>query len=227
MRRNYLAPQYIQQPVAGSFEMKEKNSFFSSKLVSIPNEFTIDNSTIFYFQDLSGEQINLAIESLNPAFTINIETTKINNHSLVLDPTQSSFSKETKTKWLLNVNLFNIFTDYVFGKLKESRCFEGILNANTKSNNVDLALREYIELNIFERYRLSNVDLYLSYNNLLDIGKFKYSNTWDSSINVPKLSRVTLDTTVDLRKTIVSFNQERDANQFSFNYYFNLKYLLI
>ena len=45
---------------------------------------------------------------------------------LTLDDSQLNYQKETNPKWILNVDLRNILSDYLFAIMKRYRTFEGI-----------------------------------------------------------------------------------------------------
>jgi hypothetical protein len=143
-----MSPEYVTQRVYGTFNMREESNFFSAKMLEIEDMITVGIDDIPYYQNLAGEQIELAVESSTKPTIYSPTLDKEQNHKLVLDETQTKLQKEKNTKWILTINLKTILDNYLFSIMKKYRSFEGIKNEMTTSNDVSQALRRYIEFNV-------------------------------------------------------------------------------
>jgi hypothetical protein len=131
MRRTYISPEYVTQRVYGTFNMREESNFFSSKMLEIEDMITIGIDDIPYYQNLAGEQIEFAVESSSKPTVYSPNIDKQQNHTLVVDETQTKLEKEKNTKWILTINLKVILENYLFSIMKKWRTFEGIRNEMT------------------------------------------------------------------------------------------------
>jgi hypothetical protein len=226
MRRNYISPEFEYNKVYGTFNMVEGSSYFGSKMLKIEDEINIDNKSIIWYQKSNNEQMDLQTESkLNPT-TLDINIIKSQNHNLSIDKSQSEFQKSDKTKWILKISLREIFINYLYGKMKEYRTFEGVANNMTIYNDVDVAIKNYILSNVIGRYKFNTIDLFLEYRELKNQNVLKLINNFsaDAETNGNKLNKI--DVSIDYNQTLleVRFAQEKSSSQFAFNYYFNLKF---
>ena len=114
MRRTYISPEYQYNNVYGTFNMKESSPFFGSKMLKIKDKITIDNNTILYYQEPSGEQLIKPInESLN---TLALDNLKLNNHTKVLN-----IKNINNPILVLNINYVNILREYLYATLKKNK----------------------------------------------------------------------------------------------------------
>jgi hypothetical protein len=143
---------------------------------------------------------------------------------LTLDDSQLDYQKETNPKWILNVDLRNILSDYLFAIMKRYRTFEGISNPLTRTNDVNTAIREYISNNVTNRYKISRLDLYVSYTDLRNQNVLRYKNTWTSSVisDFNLLKKKQMDVAFDESTLKISFTQENPSSLYNFDYYFNI-----
>lgn len=227
MRRTYISPEYKLTRVYGTFNMIEESNFFSSKMLDIEDNISISIEDIIYYQNIDGEQLNFSVESSsNPEFySPNVD--KRNNHTLVIDDTQSRSQKEGNTRWILTIDLKSILDVYLFSIMKKYRSFEGIKNVMVQSNNINVALKQYITENVYNRYKLSNIDLFISYKDLRTQNILRYKNNWNQDIisNENKFTKIQTETSTDGSILKVIFNQDKNSTEYSFDYFFNLNFI--
>lgn len=227
MRRTYMSPEYVTQRVYGTFNMIEESNFFSAKMLEIEDLITVGIDDIPYYQNLAGEQIELAVESSTKPTIYSPTIDKEQNHKLVLDETQTKLQKEKNTKWILTINLKVILDNYLFSIMKKWRTFEGIKNEMTTSNDVNQALRKYIEYNVYDRYKLGSIDLYISYKDLRNQNVLRWKNTWNpKAINPQNINRkIQTETSTDGSIVRIMFSQEKPSDDYNFDYFFNLNFV--
>ena len=220
MRRTYISPEYQYNNVYGTFNMKESSPFFGSKMLKIKDKITIDNNTILYYQEPSGEQlINPNNEMLN---TVSLDTLKVNNHNKFLN-----IKNINNPILVLNISYVNILREYLFAILKKNNTFLGVLNKYTINNNVNSNIYEYINSNILNKYSLPNIDLYISYNSIIDNNSnLKYNVVYNPNIMNPSNIRNKFSISNDIINNVLTltYNQEQNANLYNFDYYFNIYY---
>lgn len=139
---------------------------------------------------------------------------------------QADSQKSDKTKWTLNISLKDILLNYIFGLLKEYRTFEGVSNHMTSYNDVDVAIKNYINNNVLNRYRFKSIDLYLQYKDLKGQNILRYNNNFSqlAETNGTKLNKIEVFTDYNQTLLEVRFNQEKSSSEYSFDYYFNLNF---
>lgn len=224
MRRNYISPEYINTSIYGTFNMVEEGNFFASKMLDIEDTILISNQNIIYYQKLTGEQLDLAIESSLPSYVYSTADNMSIYHTLTLDESQLEYQKENNTKWVLNVDLKNILADYLFAILKRYRTFDGISNQLTKTNDINTAIKEYIDRNVIDRYKFGKLDLYVSYKDLKNQNVLRYINTWNQNIILDSnlLTKRQIELKYDYSTATVTFNQEMSSSLYNFDYYFTI-----
>lgn len=222
-----MSPEYVTQRVYGTFNMIEESNFFSAKMLEIEDLITVGIDDIPYYQNLAGEQIELAVESSTKPTIYSPTIDKEQNHKLVLDETQTKLQKEKNTKWILTINLKVILDNYLFSIMKKWRTFEGIKNEMTTSNDVNQALRKYIEYNVYDRYKLGSIDLYISYKDLRNQNVLRWKNTWNpKAINPQNINRkIQTETSTDGSIVRIMFSQEKPSDDYNFDYFFNLNFV--
>ena len=228
MRKNYISPEYKYLTRGGTFNMKESTSFFGSKMLDVEDSLLLDNSNVVYFQNTAGEQINFSLEKNNTPILYNtIEDKKI-NHIINIDSSQIQNQLEANTRWLIEIDLKKILSNYLFAILKQYRTFEGIQNSGTIFNNVDDAIRQYISHNVINRYEFSNIEFYVEYVPLSTQGRLRFTNDFREINLVSNLTtRIQSSTNFDKSKLKISFNQERPSTSHVFDYYFILRFVKI
>lgn len=224
MRRTYISPEYQNRAVYGTLNMIEESTFFGAKMIEIEDSVLIDDQDIIYYQKDTHEQADNSIESALPSYIYSSSNDKMNNHTLELDQTQSSYQLNNNTRWILTVDLKTILTNFVFANLKKYRTFEGVKNDMTLYNDVDIAITNYITSNILNRYKFKSIELYIKYQDLRNQNLLRYKNTWSVYIidDVNKLTKIQTETAFDDSSIKVSFNQEQPSSTYKFEYYFNI-----
>ena len=193
-------------------------------MLEIEDSLSIDNGNLIYYQNLNNEQIDLSTENTLTPYIYNSSNDKKSNHTIKIDESQTQFDMNNNTKWILDINLKEIVTNYIFAKLKENRTFEGVRNQMTNYNDVNFAIKEYISKNVLNRYKYSKIELYIGYNDLRSQNILKYKNVWTSDTlkTGMQLKKIQTETSYDYSSIKVTFTQEQPSSKYSFNYYFNI-----
>ena len=224
MRRTYISSEYINTKTYGTFNMLEESNYFGSKMLEIEDSIYIDNQSIIYYQQQSGEQINLSAETSIDSPVYSATSDKSNNHSLRIDETQADYQKENNTKWIMDIKLNDILSNFLFASLKKYRTFEGMKTSITRTNDVNTAIKEYISQNVSNRYKFKKIDLYIKYKDLRSQNVLRFKNTWNVTIGIDsnKFQKTQTETAFDGSSIRLLFNQEQPSTQYSFEYYFNI-----
>lgn len=238
MRRNYISPEFNYSPIWGTFNMQEESSVFASKMLEIEDFLEIHDQSLVYFQTTDGEQLDLIVESSLPFISYSSSTDKLLNHTLRIDDSQTESQRLNKTRWIIEIDLRTILINYIFATLKRWRTFEGVRNTMVKSGDVNFAIKEYIIKNVFDRYKLSRVELFLNYVPIENLNSLRFNSLWASETNQFRSSTLISDivndknklrsfqtmTEFDFSKTTLTFSQEKSSSEFCFDYYFKLFY---
>jgi hypothetical protein len=225
MRRTYISPEFINNKVYGTYNMYEESNFFSAKMLEIEDNINISNEDIIYYQKLSGEQLDIIVESSQTSFLFSASNEKLDNHTIILDPTQPAYQKNNNTRWILEVDLSTIFHNYIFATLKKYRTFEGIKKEMTLEGDVNSAIRKYIEYNVINRYKFQSINLFIEYKDLRDQNILRYKNVWKPTLTEANIfTKKQTETASDDSKVKVFFNQEKSSQEYCFNYFFNILY---
>ncbi len=224
MRRSYISPEYISKKVYGSFNMVEESNFFLSKMLDIEDKIYISKQDLIYYQNSNGEQLNFAIESSIASLVYSSNEDKLSNHTLIIDESQTQYQRDRNTKWIMTINLSTILKNYLFASMKKFRSFEGLKNNMTRNGDVNVALRNYIDSNVYNRYKLSKIDLYISYKDLRDQSILRYKNYWNQNVDIEsnRVVKIQTETATDESTVKLFFNQEKDSSDFAFEYYYNI-----
>jgi hypothetical protein len=219
-----MSPEYSNTQIYGTFNMVEESNFFGAKMLEVEDSIYVSNQNIIYYQKSTGEQIDLAIETSLPTQVYSASDNMKSHQKLTLDDAQLDYQKESNTKWVLNIDLRDILSDYLFAVMKRYRTFEGISNPLTRTNDVNTAIREYISNNVTNRYKLSRLDLYISYTDLRSQNVLRYKNNWKSTISLDSnlLKKKQMDIAFDESTLKVLFTQEKPSSQYNFDYSFNI-----
>jgi hypothetical protein len=223
MRRNYISPEFLNNKIYGTYNMIEESNFFGSKMMDIEDMITIDTQDIIYYQKSNGEQIDFAIESSIQANSYSSSLSKQNNHTLVIDSSQPKYQFEKNTRWILTIDIKTILQDFLFATMKRFRTFEGVRNEYTRYNDVNVALKKYIEYNVLDRYKFKSVDLFISYKDLRRQNILKWKNSWNVN-TTSKFTKFQTETAFDGSSVKIMFNQEQESALFNYDYYFNLSF---
>jgi hypothetical protein len=224
MRRNYISPEFESKEVFGTYNMVEESNFFGAKMLEIEDNILISDQNIIYYQMPNGEQLDLSVENTLQSYVYSASSAKEKNQILTIDPTQTEYTKENLTTWTLDLNLKGMLSDYLFAELKRWRTFEGIRTNMNSYNDVNTAINNYINFNVIDRYKLSRIDLYLSYKDLRSQTLLRYKNSWNPAVATPAkiLTKFQSEMSVDGGYTKITFSQQQPSSLYSFEYFFNL-----
>jgi hypothetical protein len=224
MRRTYISPEFEYNKVNGTFNMLEQTTFFGSKMLDIVDKIEIKNESVIFYQLSNGEQLNSDAESQLPQNIYDTVDDKNKNHNLILDISQPDSERSNTARWIMDINIKNILTNYIFSNMKKYRTFEGVQNIMTINNNVNTAMYDYIEKNVINRYRLSKIELFLKSLELLNSGALRFKNTYDSNIENKEniFTKFQTETSANELDTRIIFYQPKASKTTNFNYYYNL-----
>ena len=224
MRRTYISSEYSNTKTNGTFNMLEESNYFGSKMLEIEDSIYIENQNIIYYQQISGEQINLSSETSIDSPVYSASSDKNVNHSLNIDQTQTDYQKENSTKWIMDIKLNDVLSNFLFANLKRYRTFEGMKTSLTRTNDVNTTIREYIDKNVSNRYKFNKIDFYIKYKDLRSQNVLRFKNTWSPIIGIDsnKFKKIQTETAFDGSSIKLLFNQEQPSTQYSFEYYFNI-----
>lgn len=226
MRRTYISPEFQYKNVYGTFNMLEQSSFFGSKMLEIDDTINISTQNIIYYQTLSNEQIDISVENSLPSIVYIVPDDKKANHTLSIDKAQPDYQKEKNTKWIIEIDLNTILSNFIFATMKQHRTFEGVKNVMTVSNDVNTSIYEYIKKNVLNRYKYTSIDMYIKYRSLNNQNILRFKNDWNVNINQAenKTPKIQTETAFDDSTLKILFNQEQPSDQYSFEYYFDLMF---
>lgn len=226
MRRTYISPEFDYYKVYGTYNMREESSLWSSKMLEIEDQLNLDNSNLIYYQNSNQEQLDLSIETSLPSIAYSTADDKKSNHTIEIDPSQSSLQKDGQTRYIINIDLKTILTNYLFATLKQNRTFEGVKKEMTYSNNVDSAITEYITKNVLDRYKFDKIEMYVKYQDIKLNNIRRFSTTWNDQIGIPEYqtSKFITQTKYDNSQTTITFNQMQVSTNYAIDYYFKLLY---
>lgn len=225
MRRTYISPEYNFKKVNGTFNMIEESSYFSSKMLNITDKVFIDNIDILWYQNKSKEQLDLGLESTSLPYLYSPSEDKQKNLSLTINNAETPLGLESKnTRWIFEINIKKILTNYLYATLKKYRTFEGVKNINTLYNDVDIAIINYITNNVINRYRFEKIDLYLSYRSISESNQIKYKNNWNINLgNESLIENYQLNIDSDQSILKLMFLQ-MNSQEYIFDYYYNISF---
>lgn len=224
MRRNYISPEFEYKEVFGTYNMVEESNFFGAKMLEIEDSILINNQNIIYYQMPNGEQLDLSVENTLQSYVYSSSIDKEKNQILSIDTSQTEYTKENLTNWHLDINIKPILTNYIFSELKRYRTFEGIRTNMNSYNDINAAIKGYINYNIIDRYKLSTIDLYIKYKDLRSQNLLRYKNSWNYDIVNPsnKLTKFQSEISPDGSYTRITFNQQKPSSSYAYEYFFNL-----
>lgn len=225
MRRSYISPEYNSSAVYGTFNMLEESNFFSAKMLEIDQNIIIDNIDIIWYQNKNKEQLDLSVESTSLPYLYSPSEDKLNNLSLNMNNGVNSTGLQSRnTRWLFEINLKSILTNYLYATIKKFRTFEGVKNKYTLYNDVDIAILNYIKKNITNRYRFKNIDLYLAYRSISEENQLKYKNNWNINLSEDSLIdnyQININDDESILKVIFL---QMNSSEYIFDYYYNIQF---
>ena len=229
MRRTYISPEFNKNNVYGTYNMVEESNFFGAKMLEIEDSILIGSQNIIYYQKANGEQLDFDTETTLDSIIYSSSEDKKSNHKITIDESQTKYNLDNNTKWIIDIDIKKILSNYLFAELKRYRTFEGIKTDMTLYNDVNVAIKKYIEFNVLNRYKLSTIELYVNYTDLRNQNVLRYKNIWNENIFKPeyKLSKVQTVSDFNQNTLRVLFNQEKPSSTYKFDYFFNLLFVKI
>lgn len=229
MRRTYISPEFNKNTIYGTYNMVEESNFFGAKMLEIEDSILISNQNIIYYQKKNSEQLDLDTETTLDSIIYSSSEDKNANHTLAIDESQTKYNFENNTKWIIDINIKSILSNYLYAELKKYRTFEGVRTDMTIYNDVNVAIKKYIEFNVLNRYKLSNIEFYVNYTDLRNQNVLRYKNIWNETTYKPeyKLSKIQTVSDYNQNTLRVLFNQEKPSSTYKFDYFFNLLFVKI
>lgn len=228
MRRSYISPEYQRKFISGTFNMLEESTFFGAKMLEIEDIINIAMQDIIYYQKENGEQLDESVESSIKSYIYSTSSNEIGdkfkNHTIELDKSQSKSQLDANTRWILTIDLRTILSNYLFATLKKYRTFEGIKSDMTIYNDINVAINNYISLNILNRYKFKSIELFIDYKDIRIQNLLRYNPIWSVNINDAKFKFIKFqtETEFDDSSVKVTFNQEQPSTTHVFEYYYNI-----
>lgn len=224
MRRSYISPEFQNNNVYGTYNMLEQSNYFGSKMLEIEDSINISNQNVIYYQKTNGEQIDFDTETTLESVIYSSANDKLSNHTLTLDQRQSQYNLDNSTNWIMNINLNAILSNYIYAQLKKYRTFEGFKNEMNIYNDVNVAMKKYIDLNVLNRYKYKSLELYVKYNDMRSQNLLRYKNTWNENLIKPeyRLTKFQSATDYNQNNVIIEFNQSEPSKTYNFDYFFNV-----
>jgi hypothetical protein len=224
MRRNYISPEFESSEAYGTYNMVEESNFFGAKMLEIEDGIYVYDQNIIYNQKIGGEQLDFSVESSLPSVIYSAASDKNQNHRLYLNESQTEYQKENGTIWNLDINIGAILSSYIFAELKRWRTFEGLRKEMTSYNDVNIAIRKYIEFNVINRYKTSRIDLFIRYKDIRGQSLLKYSNKWnpDSVTEQNRMTKFQSEDSIDGMYSKLMFPQQNPGSTYVFDYFFNI-----
>jgi len=241
MKSNLILKKFSTNSVPGTMNQNELRTFFGGKVIYSEDVISVNDDSINFSQVVSDtnngyqyfDYSSIPV-SWETQFYENLTDLKYNNQSISLF-SQGSTDMNNNTRWQMSINGASILKDYLFFKIKEQRVFKIIKSSDVYSKNINNAIYEYISNNIFGRYRLDKINLYVSYydikkQSIYDNILLQYNPKFN--VDVYKKENLTNMTVVgyDPYKfdvITIQYNQSKPSNEYSFDYYFDLNFTKI
>ena len=234
MKSNLMIKKYNIEYDNGTKNMKTVKTFFGTKLIDIEDAIIVGNNSIQYTDDNGYQNYNITnVETKEIETLVDLTVLKLDNHTIETQ-TQDIFSMENNTKWKIDIDIKKILREYLFAKIKNARTFKTLKVANTKDNNINLSIYDFINLNILNRYSLSTIDFYLTYetlntNNIFNTNLVQYNPTFDETLFddsnlITDYTLIKKDQFENLTPIQLMYNQIKKSSEYRFNYYFNINF---
>lgn len=248
MRKNFLTKEYSLEQRPGTLSMLEKRNFYGSKILEIPDTLTVDEIDIVWSESNDKTQgINIDDQTK----VLDVSTLKKDNHTIQRAPRQTDRDIREYTIYEMTINIEDIIYDWIFAQLKKFQTFSGIRNEETFKNDIDIAINEYIQVNIMPRIDFETINLYVRY---FPIGTFDESGTvslqydikYSENIITPpaisgestdqlqirsaafknslKVANFELSLDAFKRVATLRYKQTQSSQNYKFNYYFDVVY---
>lgn len=218
MKKTYISSDISTKVINGINSLKEMSNHFSSVLINIPDDIFINDEDLIWYQDYTGEQIDIEQESNVKHYSSSKD--KLDNHILYINPNQSKFS--INTLWDMEINIKQLLFNFIYAKIKQNRTFDKLEQTKLELK-YDSFLEKFINLNILTKYKFDKLELYIFNKDIKD--GIKYQNVWNKNIDKNNLNtKYTIVSNNDILK--IQFNQE-NSSLYIFEYYYSVKFIRI
>ena len=244
MKSNLILKKFSVNSVPGTMNQTELRTFFGGKIIYTEDKISINDDAIKFSQIVNdttngnnGYQyydINTIPDGWEVNYNENLSDLKENNQ--IISPySQTESDKNNNTRWQININGSQILKDYLFFKIKEQRVFKIIRQDDIYSNDINNAIYEYINSNIFSRYRLDTIQFYVNYYSIADQTIYnniilQYNPKFNPDVYKPEnLTNISVQgyDPYNFNNITLLYNQNKTSNQYNFEYYFDLNFTKI
>lgn len=244
MKSNLILKKFSVNSVPGTMNQNELRTFFGGKMIYTEDNIYINDDAIKFSHVINdatngnnGYQyydINTIPENWETNINENLSDLKENNQT-ISKYSQTESDKNNNTRWQININGSEILKDYLFFKIKEQRVFKIIRQNDIYSNDINNAIYDYINKNIFSKYRLNSVNFYVSYNNIKEQSIYnnivlQYNPKFNQDIykkeNLTNISIQGYDP-YKFDNINILYNQNKPSDQYNFDYYFDINFTKI
>ena len=244
MKSNLILKKFSVNSIPGTMNQTELRTFFGGKIIYTEDKISINDDAIKFSQIVNdttngnnGYQyydINTIPDGWEVNYNENLSDLKENNQ--IISPySQTESDKNNNTRWQININGSQILKDYLFFKIKEQRVFKIIRQDDIYSNDINNAIYEYINSNIFSRYRLDTIQFYVNYYSIADQTIYnniilQYNPKFNPDVYKPEnLTNISVQgyDPYNFNNITLLYNQNKTSNQYNFEYYFDLNFTKI
>lgn len=248
MRKNFLTKEYTLEQRPGTLNMLEKRNFYGSKILEIPDILTVDEVDIVWSESNDHTQgINIDDQSK----VLDVNALKQTNHTIIRTPQQSDKDIREYTNYQMTINVEDIIVKWIFAQLKKSSTFANIKNSETRTNDIDSAINEYISYNVLPRIKFDTINLYVRYFSIGSLDEnglvsLQYDIRYSEKIIVPpaisgessdqlqarsiafknslKVANFELSLDAFNKVATLNYKQTQSSQFYKFNYYFDVVY---
>ncbi len=231
MRKSFLLKEYDTLKIPGTFNMKNLKTYFGSQLIDIEDVIRVDDRQFIWSENTKQEQLGINEVSNS----LNLYDIKNTYQSISILNQQSNSDKVEFPVWVIQIDIASVLIKYLWAQLKTSRTFENIEIKNVKNNNIDLSIIDYINYNIFNRYKLKEVLLFIKEEQLNNTFlAYTPVNNWRICWNVNtrytdlELQQGLLQRNFEIISTPgvdmieLRYRQPKSAKKFTFQYHYDL-----
>jgi len=244
MKSNLIIRKYETVPTNGTRSATEIKSFFGSKLIDIEDQIYINDMSIQYSEIV--DKVNIQNDHyqyydtniLHPEINITrgLDDIKYENHSIdIYSQNETTSDKNLNFEWIIIINAKNILREYLFLRLKENRVFKTVRSEDLVERNIDTYINNYIDVNMLNRYNISELVFYANYFDVVNSATIFDKNqalkrpNFNKSVfsvkyRIPNVNIITPDYLSNLDTVKIIYNQTKDVSQFKFDYYFTISY---
>jgi hypothetical protein len=240
MKSNLMLKKYSVNSVPGTMNQKELRTFFGGKVIYTEDNIYINNDTINFSQLVADYDNGFQYYDYNSAsgwetqYYENLTDLKYNYQSIELY-SQSDINLSNNTRWLITINAADILKSYLFFKIKERRVFRNVHSKEVYDNDINKAIYEYVNYNVFSRYRLDSINFYVEYYDLetqsvYENVKLQYKPEFKVDVykseNLSNMSVIGYDP-YKFETVKIQYNQSKSSQKYGFDYYFDLNFTKI